>query len=128
MLNSSCISHVKYSKLFLILRRVFDHIIEIEMFQIDMSEVQAPKDIIVDCDAGIDDALALVLFLPHHKAKKINIKAITCVNGNTGVNNVVKNVFRTLQVCEVSDVSIYCSFILFIQKLEFVRENLILLN
>ncbi|XP_020295127.1 uncharacterized protein LOC109860456 [Pseudomyrmex gracilis] len=77
------------------------------MYQIDTSQVQAPKNIIVDCDAGIDDALALLLFLPHHKAKTINIKAITCVNGNTGVNNVVKNVFRTLQVCEVSDIPVY---------------------
>lgn len=75
--------------------------------EIDMREVDAPKNIIVDCDAGIDDALALIVLLAGHTDKRINVKAITCVNGNTKVNNVVINVFRTLYVCNCTDVSIY---------------------
>jgi inosine-uridine nucleoside N-ribohydrolase len=70
-----------------------------------MRKVEAPRNIIVDCDAGIDDALALFILLAGHREKIINVKAITCVNGNTTVNNVIKNVFRTLHVCECTDVS-----------------------
>ena len=77
--------------------------------------------IIVDCDAGTDDAVALIMLIEAHKMKKIEIKAITCVSGNTFVDNVIYNVFRTLNVCEASDVSnlkhfiglFICNFIYF---------------
>lgn len=65
----------------------------------------AETKVIIDCDAGIDDALALIILIAAHKQKKIQIEAITCVNGNTTVDNVVKNVFRTLDVCKATDVS-----------------------
>ncbi|XP_054014099.1 pyrimidine-specific ribonucleoside hydrolase RihA-like [Hylaeus anthracinus] len=65
------------------------------------------KSIIIDCDAGIDDALALIILIAAHKQKEIEIKAITCVNGNTTVENVVKNVFKTLDVCEVTDIPVF---------------------
>ncbi|EZA51461.1 uncharacterized protein LOC105282884 isoform X2 [Ooceraea biroi] len=73
----------------------------------DMLDVESPKNVIIDCDAGIDDGLALIILLAAHKTKRINIKAVTCVNGNTTLDNVVKNVFRTLHVCEVTDVPVY---------------------
>jgi len=78
--------------------------------EIDMREVETPRNIIVDCDAGIDDALALIILLAGHTDKRLNIKAITCVNGNTKVDNVVRNVFRTLHVCNCTDVSCSHSF------------------
>ncbi|XP_078039047.1 pyrimidine-specific ribonucleoside hydrolase RihA-like [Augochlora pura] len=65
------------------------------------------KQLIIDCDAGVDDALALIILLAAHKKKEIEIKAITCVNGNTEVVNVVKNVCRTLNVCEVTDIPVF---------------------
>ena len=65
------------------------------------------KSLIIDCDAGVDDALALILLIAAHKQKQIQIKAITCVNGNTTVDNVVTNVFRTLDVCEASDIPVF---------------------
>lgn len=65
------------------------------------------KLLIVDCDAGIDDALALVILAGAHKVNKIKLLAVTCVNGNTGVDNVVSNVFRTLKVCGIEDVAVY---------------------
>lgn len=65
----------------------------------------APKNIIVDCDAGIDDALGLIILLSAHKTKKIEIKAVTCVNGTTSVDNVIKNVCRTFDYLEVLNVS-----------------------
>ncbi|XP_020720841.1 pyrimidine-specific ribonucleoside hydrolase RihA isoform X2 [Bombus terrestris] len=67
----------------------------------------AETKVIIDCDAGIDDALALIILIAAHKQKKIQIEAITCVNGNTTVDNVVKNVFRTLDVCKATDIPVY---------------------
>lgn len=73
------------------------------------------KEVIVDCDAGIDDALALIILFAAHKHKRINIRAVTCVYGNTSVQNVVKNVFRTMEACDITDVPVYegayCSLI-----------------
>lgn len=63
------------------------------------------KKIIIDCDAGIDDALALIILIAAHKQEQIEIKAITCVHGNTTVDNVIKNVYRTLDVCNATHVS-----------------------
>ncbi|CAK9816829.1 Pyrimidine-specific ribonucleoside hydrolase RihA [Anthophora plagiata] len=65
------------------------------------------KKLIIDCDAGIDDALALIILVAAHKQKQIEIKGITCVNGNTTLDNVIKNVFRTLHVCKVTDIPVY---------------------
>ncbi|XP_029176926.1 uncharacterized protein LOC114945014 isoform X2 [Nylanderia fulva] len=72
-----------------------------------MRKVKVPENIIVDCDAGLDDALALIILLAGHKDSKIKVKAVTCVNGNTNVNNVVKNVFRTLDVCDCQEIPVY---------------------
>lgn len=51
-----------------------------------------PDNIIVDCDAGGDDAQAIILVF--HLAKKYNKKivGIFCCEGNTSIENVVKNV------------------------------------
>ncbi|KAL6266964.1 hypothetical protein P5V15_000048 [Pogonomyrmex californicus] len=75
--------------------------------EIEMREVVPPRNIIVDCDAGIDDALALIILLAGHTDKRLNVKAITCVNGNTKVDNVVRNVFRTLHACDCMDIPVY---------------------
>lgn len=72
-----------------------------------MRKVKAPKSIVVDCDAGLDDALALIILLAGHIDNKIKVKAVTCVNGNTNVDNVVKNVFRTLDVCGCREIPVY---------------------
>ena len=64
------------------------------------------QQIIVDCDTGSDDAFALAMLLAAHNLKKIKMLGITCVAGNTSVENVVKNVFRTLDVCNAKDVSV----------------------
>ena len=53
----------------------------------------------IDTDAGTDDAWALLMCLAAHKNESIpfKIEAITCTHGNTTVDNVTKNVTRTLQ-------------------------------
>ncbi|XP_063989849.1 nucleoside hydrolase-like [Diachasmimorpha longicaudata] len=65
------------------------------------------KKVIVDCDAGYDDAVALVLLIAAHKQNQVEIKAITCVNGNVKVDHVVNNVFRTLEACNALDIPVY---------------------
>lgn len=62
--------------------------------------------VIVDCDAGTDDAVALIILIAAHKAKELEIIGVTCVGGNTYVDNVVCNVVRTLEVCDTLDVSL----------------------
>ena len=56
------------------------------------------RKFIIDADAGIDDAMALVLALDAHKRGEVDIRAVTCVNGNTAVKNSQVNVLRILDV------------------------------
>jgi len=52
---------------------------------------------LIDCDAGVDDCAALLIAFAN---KTINIVAITCVFGNTTLDNVVKNVTKILEVVD----------------------------
>jgi inosine-uridine nucleoside N-ribohydrolase len=64
--------------------------------------------LIIDTDAGADDAVALFLALGY-EAKQPNssarIIAITCVFGNTNVSNVAMNVLKVLKTANRLDVS-----------------------
>lgn len=55
------------------------------------------KLVIIDTDCGIDDAQAILMALA---APNIELLAVTCVFGNTAVENVCQNVLRVLSVCE----------------------------
>jgi inosine-uridine nucleoside N-ribohydrolase len=55
-----------------------------------------PRNLIIDCDTGLDDAVALLLAL---RSPEFNVLGITCVNGNVNLNRVVIN---TLKVVEYS--------------------------
>lgn len=59
-----------------------------------------PNYVIIDTDAGVDDALALMLAFDCHKRGLIDILAITCVYGNVCVDKVVKNVLLTQRTCD----------------------------
>ncbi|WP_235457347.1 nucleoside hydrolase [Streptomyces olivochromogenes] len=50
--------------------------------------------VIIDCDTGVDDALAL-LFAVRHPG--LDLRAVTCVAGNTDVDGVVRNTLRVLE-------------------------------
>jgi len=50
-----------------------------------------PGDIIIDCDVGIDDALAIMLALG---SKELRIRAITTVCGNAEVEKTSENPSR----------------------------------
>ena len=53
------------------------------------------KKLLLDVDCGVDDAQAIMLVL----ASTAKVLGITCVHGNTTVENVCKNVLRVLKVC-----------------------------
>lgn len=62
---------------------------------------------IIDCDAGVDDAMALLMAIDAHKRKEIEILAITAVNGNTKVDNVLTNILRTLDAGGCPDIPVH---------------------
>lgn len=49
--------------------------------------------IIIDCDAGIDDAQAIMIAL----SQEVDVLAITCTCGNVNVDQVTKNVLKVLE-------------------------------
>lgn len=55
------------------------------------------KKLLVDVDCGVDDAQALMMALA---VPDVQILGITCVHGNTSLENVCKNVLRVLKVCK----------------------------
>ncbi|MEU3984819.1 nucleoside hydrolase [Streptomyces sp. NPDC026672] len=59
--------------------------------------------VIIDCDTGVDDALAL-LFAVRHPG--IDLRAVTCVAGNTDVDGVVRNTLTVLETAGAGDVPV----------------------
>ncbi|XP_075069070.1 pyrimidine-specific ribonucleoside hydrolase RihA-like [Mixophyes fleayi] len=62
------------------------------------------KLILIDVDCGTDDAQAIMMAIA---APNIEILGITCVGGNTPLDNVCKNVLRVLKLCDRSDIPVY---------------------
>ncbi|WJH38655.1 nucleoside hydrolase (plasmid) [Aliirhizobium terrae] len=58
-----------------------------------------------DCDPGADDALAMVLALGRRDA--LDMIAVTCVAGNVGLEPVVNNARRILELCGRQDIPVY---------------------
>lgn len=64
------------------------------------------KRVVVDIDAGTDDAFALLILLHAEKIGQIKIEAIICSMGNASVENVCRNVVRLLEILNRTDVSL----------------------
>ena len=62
----------------------------------------AAKQLIIDCDPGNDDAMAILMAL---NSTAVDVKAITCVEGNTNVMQTGRNALRTLKVANRLNVS-----------------------
>ena len=62
-----------------------------------MEETSMPRPIILDVDAGVDDALAILLALA---SPEVEVIGITTVSGNAHVDNCTKNVLRILSFVE----------------------------
>lgn len=58
----------------------------------------------VDCDAGVDDAQALLLALT---APNVELVGISAVHGNVGMSQVLRNIARVLTLCSRPDIPFY---------------------
>ena len=62
-----------------------------------------PIPVILDVDTGIDDALALLLAA---KSPALDLLAVSCVSGNAGVDQVVRNTLKVLDAAGATDVPV----------------------
>ncbi|CAG7837635.1 unnamed protein product [Allacma fusca] len=71
--------------------------------------IEEEKLVLIDTDAGTDDAWAIFMCLAAHHDPKIPLKVVglTCVTGNTAVDNVTVNVTRTLQTVGEANIPIF---------------------
>ena len=63
-----------------------------------------PKKIILDCDPGHDDAVAIMLAAA---SKEIELLGITCVGGNVGLDNTVNNALKVCTLIERTDIKVF---------------------
>lgn len=78
----------------------------VKSIDIKMTKESATKYVIFDTDMGSDDAWALQLILKAEKhLNNVKLLAITTVNGNTTVENAIKNTYRLLDGLNRTDVS-----------------------
>lgn len=59
--------------------------------------------VVLDVDTGLDDALAILLAVRSHQ---LDVRAITCVAGNVGLDQVVDNTLRILALAGRADVPV----------------------
>ncbi|HEX7660404.1 MAG TPA: nucleoside hydrolase [Pseudonocardiaceae bacterium] len=64
---------------------------------------EALLDVLLDVDTGVDDALAILLAVRH---PALRVRAITCVAGNTNVDQVVRNTLRVLDAAGAQDIPV----------------------
>ncbi|WP_026701781.1 nucleoside hydrolase [Salibacterium aidingense] len=62
-----------------------------------------PKNIILDCDPGHDDAIAIFLAAGH---PALNIKAITTVSGNASIQHTTRNALIIAEMAELTQVPV----------------------
>ncbi len=61
------------------------------------------RNIFLDVDTGVDDALALLLAA---RSPQLNIKGVTCVAGNVPIDKVVRNTLDILNVADASHIPV----------------------
>ncbi|WP_297714202.1 nucleoside hydrolase [Clostridium sp.] len=62
------------------------------------------KKVIIDCDPGIDDSLALILAL---NSPELEIVGITTVSGNVKADQGAKNALKVLKIMNREDIQVY---------------------
>ena len=55
----------------------------------------APTRLVIDCDPGIDDAIALLLAVA---SPELSLEAVTAVGGNNGLDRTAPNALRVLEL------------------------------
>jgi len=68
-----------------------------------MTDRTPPVPVILDVDTGVDDACAVLLAALH---PGLDLRAVTCVGGNAGVDDVVRNTLTVLQAAGRPDVPV----------------------
>ncbi|KAM5157612.1 pyrimidine-specific ribonucleoside hydrolase RihA-like [Mantella aurantiaca] len=68
------------------------------------TEETQKKLLLIDVDCGTDDAQAIMMAIA---TPDVEILGITCVGGNTELENVCKNVLRVLKMCNRLDIPVY---------------------
>ena len=53
--------------------------------------------VMIDCDVGVDDALALILAF---RSPELDVKAVTGVNGNVPLEQVFENIQKVLSLIQ----------------------------
>tara|TARA_B100001146_G_scaffold219851_1_gene227661 strand:+ start:102 stop:1049 length:948 start_codon:yes stop_codon:yes gene_type:complete len=61
------------------------------------------RNIFLDVDTGVDDALALLLAV---RSPQLNVKGVTCVAGNVPIDKVVRNTLDILNVADASHIPV----------------------
>ncbi len=69
---------------------------EIEKF-VGMIAVRKMQKVMIDCDVGVDDALALILAF---HSPELDVKAVTGVNGNVPLEQVFENIQKILSLIQ----------------------------
>ncbi|MEG1148890.1 MAG: nucleoside hydrolase, partial [Niameybacter sp.] len=72
------------------------------------------RKVIIDCDPGIDDALALLLAI---KSEELEVVGITVCSGNVPVRMGAKNALKVLALCGKTDIPVYVG-----EEVPLVRE------
>lgn len=63
------------------------------------------RKVIIDCDTGVDDAMALLLCL-----KRLDVVGITTVGGNVGLENTQRNTRYVTEVAGRTDVPVFAGY------------------
>ena len=63
----------------------------------------APTRLVIDCDPGIDDAIALLLAVA---SPELSLEAVTAVGGNNGLDRTAPNALRVLELAGRSDIPV----------------------
>jgi purine nucleosidase len=58
------------------------------------------KKVVIDCDVGVDDALALILAF---HSPELDVRAVTGVNGNVPLEQVFENIQKVLSLIQPKD-------------------------
>lgn len=68
------------------------------------------QPVLLDCDPGIDDALALIYLAALHRAGEIELVGVTTTAGNVGIDQTTRNASYLLQLCGLDEVPVAAGF------------------
>ena len=57
-----------------------------------------PTPVLLDCDPGIDDAIAIAYLVAQHLAGQIELVGVVCTAGNVGLDDTVANALAWLDL------------------------------